>query len=278
MQKTKWRAQIETEARFAATASDGEHVCIWNTNGFVDVWQMARDQRLSHESVPDLRGVSATTHGCLAYAGGSQGGALLIPYGGERRKLATGVKAVTAISHGPGDLLVAAGPWIHRFDATGRPRGRVSADVGVTALARINASTIALGYRDGSLEVAHTNKTQNSATTRDPFESTPSSPVTILKAGPRDTLIAGYANGAVGLWTWQDGKSVIRGDIHGRVTHLLYGASDLGSHFNWDLSPFLVDWCGLLEGLWASVPVIWQNGRSVATPPPAQHRCRQRKP
>ncbi|MFP6685915.1 MAG: WD40 repeat domain-containing protein, partial [Polyangiaceae bacterium] len=284
MPNAKWRSRIETEARFAAAAADGEHLCVGTADDFVEVWSMRHDKRLSREAVPDVQGVRATARGCLTHGSTLQARALLIPYAGGRRELATGDEAVTAIGDGPGELLVAAGPWIHCFDLTGQSRGRVTADVGVTAMARINDSTIALGYRDGSLEITRTNKTEISGLTSAPFESTPSSPVTILKAGPRDTVIAGFASGAVGLWTWHDGKSVIRSDIHGRVTHLLvdngrlYGASDLGAYFKWDLNPFLVDWCGLLEDVWSSVPVIWKNGQAVATPPPAKHSCRQRHP
>ena len=69
--------------------------------------------------------------------------------------------------------------------------------------------------------------------------------------------------------------------IHGAVTHLLlegeqlHVATDLGDQITWDLSPFFVDHCNLLNTVWQAVPVVWRDGQAVIEPPPTAHRCRQ---
>jgi hypothetical protein len=277
--KSKWREAIEKHAKFAAPALDGNHLCIQTTGGFVDVWQMNDDKRIGHETVAGVSTLRAAAGGCLVYATERKDGAMFIAWGGSGRWLPTGGKPVSAIGHSPDELFVAAGREIYRFDATGQPRDVVKIDVGVTAIARVNDTTLAVGYRDGSLEL--TTSAGAASSSRDVFEFTPSSPVTVLKTGPRGTLIAGFANGTVGMWTWANGQSIIQSSVHGQLTHLLldgehlYGASDLGAHFKWDLRPFFVDSCSLLRDMWSATPIIWQAGQAIAAKPPSGHRCLQ---
>ena len=115
------------------------------------------------------------------------------------------------------------------------------------------------------------------------FESTPSSPVTTLRRGPLGSLIAGFANGALGMWTWRNAKLLILDRLHGPVAHVLlegqklYVASDLGDHLYWDLSPFFSDSCIILNQMWSTVPVIWRQGMAVAAAAPGSHKCLKKK-
>jgi hypothetical protein len=107
----------------------------------------------------------------------------------------------------------------------------------------------------------------------------PSSPVTRLIAGPRGTVVAGHADGSVGLLDLENGGVLRRARLHGPIAHLLvendvlYAASSLGPSLAWELSAFGAAWCPLLENVWRQVPVVWQDGRVVPAGRPPSHPC-----
>ena len=166
---------------------------------------------------------------------------------------------------------------------TGTPTHRFEASIGIAAIARIDADHLAVGYDNGNIELltSRTATPGDVPTTRSgySFERTPSSPVTRILSGPMNTLIAGFGNGAVGVWSWRDGKRLADGRTHGPIEHLLlenhrlYAASALGQHLMWDLSTLYDERCTLLREVWASVPVVWQDARAITVPPPAKHPC-----
>jgi len=110
------------------------------------------------------------------------------------------------------------------------------------------------------------------------FEEVPPSPVTKIAPGPMGTLIAGFANGVVGLWKVDDGTMLDRIRVHGPITHLmivgdrLHAASELGDHAELDLSVFHRSRCEVLRLVWAAVPVVWSAGAAEMAPPP-RHDC-----
>src|SRR5262249_32676894 len=110
----------------------------------------------------------------------------------------------------------------------------------------------------------------------------PSSPVVRLLEGPMNTLIVGYASGALGIWNQTDGTRLAYTRLHGAVVHLLiedhklYAATELGDSLVWDLGAFYRDYCELLKDVWAQVPVVWEGGDVVAQPPPTDHACHRR--
>ena len=56
----------------------------------------------------------------------------------------------------------------------------------------------------------------------------------------------------------------------------IIAASDLGDHLQWDLSVLTMDYCKLMQDVWARVLVEWKDGKPVSWPPPVNHRCRTR--
>jgi hypothetical protein len=94
-----------------------------------------------------------------------------------------------------------------------------------------------------------------------------------------DTVIAGFASGAIGVWNARDGKKLTEAKIHGPALHLiieghkLYAVSELGDHLALDLSVFHVGHCELLRRLWGEVPVVWEHGSPVRRDPPVDHPC-----
>jgi hypothetical protein len=94
-----------------------------------------------------------------------------------------------------------------------------------------------------------------------------------------DTLIAGYANGLLGIWNLKDGKRLHDEHLHGAVLHLLldggrlYAATELGQHRVLDLRVFTQDYCSLVREIWSKVPFVWEGGLPVRRRPDPQHRC-----
>jgi hypothetical protein len=150
----------------------------------------------------------------------------------------------------------------------------LDAGAGVTALTPI-AETMALGYADGSVELYGGAEARGTV----PFVGLPSAAVTRLLSGPQGTLIAGHANGEVGLYSLDNGRQLLRAKLHGPISHLLladrqlYALSSLGRTLWWDLGDMSADYCSILREVWSRVPVAWERGHPVPRPAPADHRC-----
>jgi hypothetical protein len=103
-----------------------------------------------------------------------------------------------------------------------------------------------------------------------------------LLAGPMGTVVAGFADGHVGIWNLEDGDLLDQTRLHGAAVHLLLDgtrlimASELGDHRVMDLEAFHASHCALLRRIWKAVPVVWERGRSRLREPPAHHRCAAR--
>jgi len=266
------REALERRARHAIHGVDGL-LCVQTFDNVVEIWDLEND-RLTHERpITGLSQIAAVKNGCAVRADGA---VRIYSRDGAVKQLALQGEA-SAMAWSDGAMLVAADDNILVFDESGQERARVRSGVGVTALGLIE-SVVAAGYADGNVELFSIDEAAKKPSSM--FESVPSSPVVGLAAGPRDSLIIGYANGVVGLWSLHDGTRLAHVRLHGSIAHLLlenhelHIASTLGRHFSWDLSPFYADRCALLAQVWEEVPVIWQNGRAVEAPPPADHPCR----
>lgn len=176
------------------------------------------------------------------------------------------------------ELLVAAGRqvWVH--DPNGKARRSFQVDVGATAVGQVGG-WIAVGFQDGNIELLPTRGGQIKPTFT--FEGAPSTPVVKIIPGPRGTLLAGFANGLIGLWSLRNGALLKHAKLHGPVVHLLikgaklYAASELGQHLTWDLGIFHLPYCVLLRRVWAKVSIVWESGLPVLRPPPRKHRCKR---
>jgi hypothetical protein len=136
---------------------------------------------------------------------------------------------------------------------------------------------LAIGYQSGSIDLLprHPVPTRSPVTLRD----TPPSPVERLIEGPGATVIAGFANGFIGIWDSGGGNLLHSRHLNGHASYLLlqngtlFAASELGQHLVLDLSVLSLDYCALLRRVWDKVPVGWEGGRPVVRPPPEEHRC-----
>jgi hypothetical protein len=175
-------------------------------------------------------------------------------------------------------LFVATPRQVLLFDRAGRRTGAVNVSPGVRAVARVG-TWLAVGNQDGNIELVAMPGVRAGSGRAAYFESVPSSPVVRLLEGPTSTLIAGFANGTVGIWSTLDGTAQEKVQLHGSIRHLarraarLYVASALGDHRTIDLGDYLEDYCALLRRVWARVPVVFEEGQVRLRPPPADHRC-----
>ena len=268
----RWRAAVEQRARLASEAAGQKLLCIRTHDGVLEMWDQGSDRRLVRRPVKGLAQVLAIPGGCVTLTGGG----LLQLHPQDTGAPTTLEKAAVAMDWNRQRLLVATARHVLVLDARGARQASLPSSAGVTAVTRAG-SWLVLGFRDGNIELLPT-----TAGVRKPgysFEDVPSSPVQRLVAGPMGTLIAGYANGLVGLWRLRNGTRLESAQLHGPVAHMLlrkgklYAASELGQHLVMDLSIFHTPYCDLMHNLWKEVPVEWEGGLPVERTAPEGHAC-----
>jgi len=236
------------------------------------MWDLEQDRRLWEKLLPGLTSMLGTPGGCLALAGGQ---AVLFDPQGVATRLAQGTSAVSADEAG---LVLVDGGEVVAFDAHGSNRQLLEsgAGAGVSAVARPGGSLV-LGFEDGTMELHPLSR--ETGIRAFAFENTSSARVAHIIEGPMGTVIAGYDNGTVGLWSGQNGKRLSGMKLAGPIAHLsLQGerlgvVSELGEVEVMDLSVFGKDRCELLRAAWSEVPVVWVNGMPLERPAPAGHEC-----
>jgi len=268
---TRWREAVLKHARLAAEAPGGKHLCLYTHAGALELWDLAGDQRRWSRKVPGIARLLGLPKGCATLAGG-----LLRVHrsGVPVQTLAKNVVAMAATSQG---LLAAQTSQMLRFKQEAiRQLPPLAAGHGITALGAVG-EWIVLGYRDGAVELMHHRAGRERSTFS--FEGVPASAVTRLAAGPQGTLLAGFADGTVGLWSLHNGTLLGRRRMHGAVNHLfhragrVYAATDLGGHLTLDLRLFDQPRCVLLRKIWQQVPVLWRDGLPERATPSPHHPC-----
>ncbi|MBW2527488.1 MAG: WD40 repeat domain-containing protein [Deltaproteobacteria bacterium] len=288
-----WRKALEEGARYASQSARGQLLCLQSFDAGVALWDLGQDAKLVEST--DLRAdqVLAFGSGCVVRA---KDEVWLLTRAGAKTELQvagaptalgwSGASSPGADTASPsdggsaavGEILVAAGGEVLRFDQSGKVRQRHTVVAGVSALA-MTRSYLVLGYPDGSLEMLPA--APGVAKPTFSFAGVPASPVLRIVEGPAHTLIAGYGNGLLGIWDQQDGSRLGHDRLHGPVVHLhleagkVYAATDLGSFLRWDLSAFGDDRCALLQQIWQQVPIVWERGHAVVRPPADDHPCRE---
>ena len=267
---SKWRQALVSLATTAAMGHGG--LCLITRDEQVQAWDTAADRMLYSTLVPGARQVLSLPGGCLVR---TKGKVVLYGRSGTSRVLVD--QGAAAMTVQGGRVLVAAGRRVLSMAPDGQKReAAIEATAGISAMAR-SAGWLVLGHDFGDLEIVSRQPEPRQA--RLMARDTPASPVVSLLLTPHDTLVAGYANGLLGIWDLRSGQLLETAHLHGPVVHLLlkgsrlYAATDLGSHLSWDLSVLFRDYCELLAQVWRKVPVVWEHGLPVTRAPPADHRC-----
>ncbi len=260
------------EVRLSSTEPQGRFLCLGSYEDEVSLWDRRQQKERFRLSFPGLENVRVRPDGSCVILADAR--VHLLAADGGKQSLAP--RQVTALALAGPEILVAAERQVTVFSAQG-VAGRVyQADLGISALTR-SRHWLVLGFADGNIELI---SRETGAVNRDfSFEAIPASPVVSMVTGAMDTLVVGYANGLVGIWSLGTGKRLDYDRLHGAVIHLawsgptLYAAGELGGNLVWDLAVFSSDYCQLMREVWNQVPMIWEKGRPVHQPIPRKHAC-----
>ncbi len=261
--KSAWARAAAEGDRVGAASSQGAHLCLLDRAGELHLWDLKLDRRAWSAEVSGTT-VVATDEGCLVSGNGD---ALLFDAQGSYKRLSS--KAL-AVSWQRGRALVVDGAHLQIFDQQGRRTGQHDVDANVTA-AMLLDPWLVLGFREGNIELHP--RAGGKARPGPAFEEVPSSAVVTLQEGPAGTLLAGFANGMVGIWNRETGALLHSERLHGPARQLrlhgrkLHAASELGDHVSLDMATFYSPYAKLLEEVQARVPVIWRGGRVQAAQP-----------
>ena len=265
-----WRTAVEGARRAAEAPSNGI-ACIATFDGRLELWSTAEDERIRHEPLPDIDGLVALDEGCATLASG-----VARFHEPEGTTEITGLATALALGSDR-QLLIATDGEIQVFSVESREIiARHGAGNWVTAILPLDRGVV-LGFGDGGLEVLGFGRSTGRAQLS--FESLPASAPVAMAAGPQETLVAGFQNGMVGLWSLVDGSLLYRFRLHGPALHMrvtgesLQVVTELGDTRALDLGTLMLDECELLRDLWEQVPVIWDDGVLVRGGPPGDHGC-----
>ncbi len=249
-----------------------ELLCLRTADG-LEAWDRGADERSWARPMEDIVDVRADAGRCLVRRGDGTVEAVTGPQQGELL-----AERTVAWERADAELLVATADEVRVLDDAGAVQRRLAVPAGVTALARVGEQ-LALGFEDGAVEIR--DPRSGAPPGLDQLEGAPAATVTRLAPGPLDSVVVGWANGEVGVFDVQGGACLLRGRLHGAVTHLSTGrdellvATDLGDAEVFELAPFHVAYRDLLDEVWAAVPVVWVDGRAVRSPAPAARSCQR---
>lgn len=263
-------AEALAGADFAVQGDSTTVVCV-QTKDAVALWDGSADRLLQEVGMRPTHLV-ATPAGCVARTGD---GAVTVLRGGDEPARIPLPAPARAVGWGEQRVLVATDERVLAFTESGDPLGEVPHDVSaVTAVTQIGTRLV-LGSADGRLSAV---STTGEGLVR--LERSAAAATLPLAASAGDTLVSGYADGTVTLHSLDGGIALAKHRLHGAVVHLrptgvgLVAATDLGDQLRWNLDVLDRPYCELLREVWAEVAVVWERGRPIARPPPADHPCR----
>ena len=264
----RWREAGEAAHR--GSAIDDQQLCLVTLEGQLQLWDMQRDETLGAQAIGAVLDLAAGPGGCLALLDG--GNVSVLATDGELRELGRGGSAVAWDGE---EVLVAAAGGIHRFGADGTALGARAAEEGASAIGAVSDGVV-VGYPEGGFRFL--GSTEGTAKRTD-FEAVPASAVTRVAPGPADTVVVGFASGALGLWDTRNGGRLHAWELHGAIAdavwsdgHLL-ATTELGDPLDADLSIYEGDHCEVLREVWGDVPLVWEDGHPVVRDVPGDHTC-----
>ncbi|MFH0901093.1 MAG: WD40 repeat domain-containing protein, partial [Pseudomonadota bacterium] len=274
---SRWQRWAEDNAILARQSGDGALACLVSADNRLALWDLHDDRLVVEKKIDDSDAVVAFPNGCLVLAAGRA--QLVDRSRGHTMLESASVRAVA----GPDEdnALIALDDRVLVVDlSSGREKAAVRADRGITAMTRTKEYLV-LGYREGQIQLAPF--APGSVARAFAFEGTPASSVAALVEGPPGILVAGFANGLVGLWSLENGRLLLSGRLHGRVEHLLvrrgslFAASSSGQSLVWDLGAFYDHYCDILGEIWRDVTVVWEGGLPIRRGPSLGHPCQDRE-
>jgi WD40 repeat protein len=283
-------AASDPRQRRIRSASPPTRVCLV-ASGQLESWDRETDRRRWARPVKAARSLLASAAGCVVIDGGE---AWLVASTNSQRLLASAASALGRGSSAgrdagpsPTELLVVTQRGVRRFGVDGVKRATIARGGGGSAVAR-DGRWLVIGQPSGELSAwrlrggSAPGEAPRVAAAALMLQGTPAKRVERLLLTARDTVVAGFANGTVGLWDLHSGQPLERGRLHGPVIHLarrgdrIWAATELGDHLSWQLDVLSRDYCELLRRLWRRIPTTWRQSQLVSAPAPADHACSPR--
>jgi WD40 repeat protein len=271
----KWQARVVDDAQFVSESHENHLLCVSTFAGNLELWDKKTDTHVAAAEVYDLRQLRAAAGGCVALS--SSGQVVVLDQSGLRVLLENDALAITNTSS---ETLVGTGSEVVVYRGDGVEASRLPSIWNLTALARAG-DTVFLGGSDGLLN--RTGIRRDGEPQRIELEGTPAVAVSSLMPGPAGTIVAGFADGTVGIWSLETGRLFRSWRMHGpaRFLHFdgqtAYAASELGDFVSWSIGQVGEEYgelmCQTMFEIWDEVPVTWSAGRAVVQPPPGNHPC-----
>jgi len=266
-----WQAATRAGGTLVDADPDGGILCAVSWSGDLEMWDLKADRRVARAALGQrAAGVVAFADACLAHAGAE---AKLLAKDG---KVKSRWKEVSSVSRSGKDALVATAGGVVQYNRYWGSRKRYPTGPGASAAAMVGPYLV-VGYHDGNMELIPTDgRPRRSGFT---FERVGAGGVARIIPGPPGTLVAGFVDGLVGLWSLKNGAQLWAERINGAARYLslddgaLRAASELGQHRTVDLTLLQRPYCQVMRQVWAEVPVIWRGGLPVMSPPDRTHRC-----
>ncbi|MBW2701444.1 MAG: hypothetical protein JRF33_11560 [Deltaproteobacteria bacterium] len=266
-----WQKAVDESLR-AEVSVKGRMICLQDGEGRLQFWDQQADAPLTACEVAGVEDFVALESGCAYLADGEL---LLFRKEGKKLLLADKVRALG--SEDDGGFYALSASRILRYDPQGRLRASRKAPPAVSRVLWLEDGLL-LGYKDGGLEF-HPEKTGADVLHLDDLSA---HTVTRLIRGPGRMVVAGFADGQVGMWDLSSGGRNLQARLHGGVRWLklsrdgLLALSELGQVRLWDFRIFHEEHCDLLRKVWKDLPRIWEDGRPVLRGPDPEHPCMRR--
>ena len=271
----KWQTAIQNTSVRASESLTGGIICSVTHDDVLEIrvtkqGPPKKSYIVTTQQISGINDLMALEQGCLSLAEKT------VRYHDTKGATRTIKDKVTAMALDKDGFVLVSDNRIFVYDELGKELSSLPALSSITAIKRVGKH-FAVGFSEGNLQLIPADtKTQTSDFQ---FEEIPTSTVTKIIPGPKNTIVVGYANGFYGIWRLNQGKRLAGGQLFGAVVHLairnqkLYVASELGRYKVWDLSLFYKDHCTVLRDLWAKTPITWVDGKLFVKDPPSDHPC-----
>ncbi len=271
--ESTYAAVLANQTRIASQSPDGRILCLQTHGGQLQIWDLPSDERHTDRATEPVARLVALNDGCMVLT--DDGDVLLVASSGAVTPLDEGATAVAAVG---GRILVAADDDVVIRGSGGRPLDRLELPPHprITTLTQ-HESTLLIGLQDGTIEPI--DAATGTRTVSFQFEDAPDAAVTRLLATDDDLLVAGFADGSVGVWSLEDGTRLLATRLYGPVAHMLLrgdqldAATAMGDTLAWDLGVFRRDYCELMDEVWGQVPVVWTHGEPTVQERSLEHTC-----
>jgi WD40 repeat protein len=248
-------------------------VCVEEPFGHVSLWK--NDQKLAVQQVSRVVRAEAFPGGCivirlLASPNGEADESFLLRPDGRFEKLPYRVSVAAWVN---GALLLAAEKTVRVLDRDLHEQSAYPIRASAWAVSQ-NDDTIAAGFVQGGVTLISKSGREVPA-----LELQPSRAPHVIAFGPGHTLIVGYGDGGLGIWSTIDGSRLDFVNLSGDVSAVrvvgddLFALTSRGDTFTMSLAPLTADYCDLLREVWGKMPLLWNEGRLATSPAPRDHRC-----